>query len=168
MKRKPPGSIRCVRTPVPWLVKERDLRRYLGRALAACARGRVILVSHRFGDGPMLFAIARESDWEQRVSAAFASFRQGRFRRIVLEKMPPINPTALRRTKRRRTKSIHRIPKAVASAGRELFTSRRALAQWLNTPAPWTQGKTPWELLQRGGESEVLAAMKGLLYGNFL
>jgi isochorismate synthase EntC len=73
----------------PWLVKQRDFVRYLGRALAACAAGRVIFFYHRdCRDKKILIALAPYPDWKQLVQAAGLAVANGRYRKVVLANLP--------------------------------------------------------------------------------
>jgi hypothetical protein len=73
---------------VPWLVKKRDLQRYLGRALTACNRGRVIYVFHVIKETKMLCALVRFEDYRPLLLAAHADLVKGRFREVSLETLP--------------------------------------------------------------------------------
>lgn len=80
---------------LPWLVKERDFRRYLGRALDACESGRVVFFYHqpKRKKRQVLLALAPWHDWQKVLAAASASFNSGRYRKVVLEKLPSIKRT---------------------------------------------------------------------------
>lgn len=52
---------------------------------------------------------------------------------------------------------------------RKLFTSDKAVAQWMTTPAPALDGQAPLDLLDTElGAREVEAVLQGLAYGNVL
>lgn len=70
----------------PWLVKQRDLQRYLGRALTACKKGRVIFFFHTLENEKRLFSLVRLEDHSTLLSAARTDFVRGRFREVSLEK----------------------------------------------------------------------------------
>lgn len=71
---------------IPWLVEGRDLRRYLGRALDACKKGRVIFLYHIVKRTKRLFSLARLKDHQELLSAARADLTRGRFRNMTLAK----------------------------------------------------------------------------------
>ena len=71
---------------VPWIVKSRDLRRYIGRALDACKKGRIIFFYYGIKDERQLFSLCPVRDFEQRIAAARADLARGRFREVSLEK----------------------------------------------------------------------------------
>ncbi len=75
---------------IPWFVSERDFRRYLGRALNACAQGRVVFFYHldRAKKKKLLLALAPYPDWKRELEVALVSFAGGRCRRVVLEDLP--------------------------------------------------------------------------------
>ena len=77
---------------IPWLVKERDLRRYLNRALRACQRGRVIFFyfQTRKEDNAFLLALSPYHDWRRILSVARKSWKAGRVRHVRLEDLPPL------------------------------------------------------------------------------
>lgn len=74
----------------PWLVKERDLRRYLGRAMAACASGRVIFFYHNHRKSGMkrLLALTPYPDCEATLYAASLAFKSGKYCEVVLADLP--------------------------------------------------------------------------------
>lgn len=76
----------------PWLVKQRDLRRYLYRAIRACQKGRVIFFYFpvRKNGTPELLALSPYQDWERILSAAGKSLKAGRVRHVRLEDLPPL------------------------------------------------------------------------------
>lgn len=82
-------------TPIPWLVSERDFRRYLGRAVNACMRGRVVFFYHRNRETQQraLLALVPYSDWEHRLAIARASIDAGRVRVVRLGKDSPAHVT---------------------------------------------------------------------------
>lgn len=69
---------------VPWLVKERDLRRNFSRAIAPCKKGRVIFFSHKCDGLKLLVAMFRDQDRATLLPAAFIDFVSGRYRKVVL------------------------------------------------------------------------------------
>lgn len=73
---------------VPWLVKERDLRRYLGRAFTACKKGRVIIFFHCFKNTKRYLSLVRLEDHRTLLAAARTDFARGRFREVSLEHLP--------------------------------------------------------------------------------
>lgn len=87
-----PGS-KNKHLPIPWLVGWSDFRRYLGRALDACEKGRVVLfiVPTHIKPGTerqRLMAVAHKNRWEEAACAAIEAFDQGRFRRVRLASLP--------------------------------------------------------------------------------
>lgn len=72
---------------MPWLVKRRDFQRYLGRALTACDRGRVIYVFHVAKETKILCALVRFKDYRSLLWAAHADLIKGRFRKVSLERL---------------------------------------------------------------------------------
>ncbi len=70
----------------PWLVKERDLRRYFGRAIDACMSGRVVFVYHNYTQSPKrgLLMLAPYPDLESTLQAARLAFKMGKYREVVL------------------------------------------------------------------------------------
>jgi len=70
---------------IPWLVKRCDLQRYLGRALTACDRGRVIYVFHAIKGGCALCVLVRFKDFSALLLAAHADLLKGRVRKVSLE-----------------------------------------------------------------------------------
>lgn len=79
-------------SPIPWLVKPRDLRRYLYRAIRACQKGRVIFFYFpvRKNGPPELLALSPYQNWERILSVAGKSLREGRVRHVRLEDLPPL------------------------------------------------------------------------------
>lgn len=78
---------------IPWLVKFRDLQRYLYRAAHACHRGRVLFFYYRIKNGKAadLFVLSPYHHDHHRVLAdASASFAAGRVKGIRLEDLPAI------------------------------------------------------------------------------
>lgn len=87
------------RSPIPWFVGWSDFRRYLGRALDACEKGRVVLfvIPKHFKPGTerqRLFAVAHKNRWQEAARAAIEAFDQGRFRRVRLSSLPSKRDTA--------------------------------------------------------------------------
>jgi hypothetical protein len=78
----------CPRHLVPWLVKERDLRRYLGRAFKACLKGRVVLFVHTYKQKCWLLSLALDKNHDALVEAAWINFQKGRYRKVVLANLP--------------------------------------------------------------------------------
>ncbi len=81
------------RRPVPWLVTVSDLRRYLGRALDQCDRGRVVFFFYRprsgAGKGRSFLVSLIPAGAEQHVlDTAVRDFRSGRFQIARLATMP--------------------------------------------------------------------------------
>jgi len=73
---------------IPWMVGRSDLRRYLGRALDQCERGRMILIhAEPGGTGPVLLLSSVKADDHDR-AAALAAFRAGRFKHVRLAALP--------------------------------------------------------------------------------
>lgn len=79
-------------TLIPWLVKERDLRRYLSRAIRACQRGRVIFFYYqtRKEGTANLLALTPYHEWERILFVARKSLNAGRVRHVRLEDLPPL------------------------------------------------------------------------------
>ncbi len=77
---------------IPWLVKYRDLQRYLYRATRACQRGRVIYFYYRARkEGTAYFlALSPFHDSRRILSAARKSLKAGRVRHVRLEDLPPL------------------------------------------------------------------------------
>ena len=74
---------------LPWLVTQRDLHRYLSRALDACERGHVLLFWHRQSRNKrMLLSLVPHTNWEQRLAQAMVAYRGARYRRVTLKKLP--------------------------------------------------------------------------------
>ena len=73
---------------VPWLVKKRDLQRYLGRALAACAKGRVLFFFHTVKGTRRLFSLVRFEDYRLLLPAALADLTKRHYREVSLERLP--------------------------------------------------------------------------------
>lgn len=74
---------------LPWLITQRDLHRYLGRALDACERGHVLLFWHRQSrEKRVLLSLVPHSNWEQRLTAALMAFHCARYRKVTLAKLP--------------------------------------------------------------------------------
>lgn len=73
---------------VPWLVKQRDLHRYLGRALAACKKGRVLFFFHTVKGTRRLFSLVRFEDHRLLLLAGRADLTKRRYREVSLEKLP--------------------------------------------------------------------------------
>jgi len=80
------------RRPIPWLVKFRDLQRYLYRAVRACARGHVIFFYYRIkrGEAEQLFTLSPYPDHRGVLADARESFGAGRVNKIRLEDLPAI------------------------------------------------------------------------------
>ena len=72
----------------PWLVKERDLRRYLGRALGACKSGRVVFFYRTYEGSPQLMALSPYPDDDDVLPAARDAMANGRYRKVVLQNLP--------------------------------------------------------------------------------
>ena len=72
--------------PVPWLVGWSDLRRYLGRALDACERGRVVFFVRP--GGRQMYALAPEDAEPLVVWTARCDMDRGWYRRVVLAELP--------------------------------------------------------------------------------
>lgn len=85
--RKTNALPRRSRTLVPWLVKEGDLRRYLGRAVTVCDRGRVIFFFHIVNGRRKLLSLVRLKEHDFLLSAARADFAQGRYKTVSLERL---------------------------------------------------------------------------------
>jgi hypothetical protein len=84
---------------IPWLVGHTDLRRYLGRALNECEKGRVIFVYFKpRGQGPLILLVSIHSCPEL-IGAAVEAFHAGRFKRVRLEALPRLNPKTGARTR---------------------------------------------------------------------
>ena len=83
------ASLSSAHRLLPWLVKERYLRRYLGRALDACDRGRVIFFYHRMvrpqKKGRRILMMLVSIKHDTALSAALNDFCSNRFREIKLE-----------------------------------------------------------------------------------
>lgn len=77
---------------IPWLVKFRDLQRYLYRAVRACARGRVVFFYYRVkrGEAEQLLMLSPYHDHQRVLADARASLAAGRVRTIRLEDLPSI------------------------------------------------------------------------------
>ena len=83
---------------IPWLVGHTDLRRYLGRALNECEKGRVIFVySKPRGQGSLILLVSIQSSPEL-IGAAVAAFHAGRFKRVRLGGATPAKPQKGART----------------------------------------------------------------------
>jgi len=80
-----------MKSKTPWLVKERDLRRYLGRAVRACMSGRVVFFynNQRKSGGKRLLGLSPHPGWETASQAALVSFKRGKYREVVLADLPP-------------------------------------------------------------------------------
>jgi hypothetical protein len=79
------------RNLLPWLVTQRDLTRYFGRALRACKRGRVLFFLNRPAREPaMLIALLSYPTYADRLAEAFRSYQSGRFRKMKLENRPDL------------------------------------------------------------------------------
>ena len=74
---------------LPWLVKERDLRRYLGRALDACISGRVVFFFHRYKGAKRMLSLSSFPDAEDALIAAGVDLAKGKYRNVVLADLPP-------------------------------------------------------------------------------
>lgn len=79
--------VRPRRQLVPWLVKERDLRRYLGRAVDFCGIARVLFFYHTHKHERRLLALVPIKDSQQRIAEATLDFTQGRYLEVVLENL---------------------------------------------------------------------------------
>ena len=75
----------------PWLVKKRDLLRYLGRAMDACQKGRVILFYHRYKGRKELIALFHERGHDHLCAAACLDFASGRYRKVTLAERPKLS-----------------------------------------------------------------------------
>ena len=81
-----------MRKLIPWLVGHTDLRRYLGRALSECQKGRVIfLYSKPRSQGSLILLVPVNSSPTQ-MEAAIAAFHAGRFKKVRLEALPRLKP----------------------------------------------------------------------------
>jgi len=70
------------------LVTQRDLHRYLSRALDACERGHVLLFRHQLNRKKrVLLALVPHSNWEQRLTQAMVAYRGARYRTVTLAKL---------------------------------------------------------------------------------
>ena len=79
-----------MRALIPWLVAERDLRRYLSRALRVCKSGRVIFFYHADKNRKVLLALSRYPDSRGALSSAFRMFAEGQVKKVRLEDLPKI------------------------------------------------------------------------------
>lgn len=73
---------------LPWLVKERDLRRYFGRAMDACISGRVIFFYHRYKGAKRMLSLSSFPDAEDALIAARVAIAKGKYREVVLADLP--------------------------------------------------------------------------------
>lgn len=73
---------------LPWLVKERDLRRYLGRAIKACKSGRVVFFNHQYKGTKRMLSLSSFPDSGDALLAASAALAKGEFRDVVLADLP--------------------------------------------------------------------------------
>ena len=81
-----------MRKLIPWLVGHTDLRRYLGRALSECQKGRVFFIySKPRGQGALILLAPLNSSPEQ-MDAAVAAFHAGCFKRVRLGALPRLKP----------------------------------------------------------------------------
>lgn len=76
---------------VPWLVKKRDIGRYLGRAMAACKKGRVIIFYHKYKGRNVPLIMSRVRDRATLCPAACLDFASGRYRKVVLADLPKLS-----------------------------------------------------------------------------
>lgn len=91
--KKTPKQHRGPRRLIPWLVVASDLRRCFWQACDQCARGRVMLVYHKFRFGPnrgqrQLLGFSPLSLYPETLKAALADYQRGRFRRMRLSTLP--------------------------------------------------------------------------------
>ena len=77
---------------LPWLVKERDLRRYLGRAIKACKSGRVVFFCHSFKGTKQMLTLSSFPDPEEALIAARIAFMKGEYSEVVLADLPRKRP----------------------------------------------------------------------------
>lgn len=73
---------------VPWLVKERDFRRHVGRAIAACKKGRVIYAVLTVNGIKSLVSLVRPDGQRSLLLAAKADLARGRFCKVSLKNCP--------------------------------------------------------------------------------
>lgn len=83
-----PGSKKNMKSKTPWLVKERDLRRHLGRAVAACSSGRVIFFNYHYKGTNRMLVLAPYPDSNRVLIDAKVDFENGKYRKVVLADLP--------------------------------------------------------------------------------
>ena len=77
-----------MKSKTPWLVKERDLRRYLGRAIDACKSGRVVVFYHRYKGTKRMLSLSSFPDSEDTLGATRVALSKGEYREVVLADLP--------------------------------------------------------------------------------
>jgi len=172
------------RKSVRWEVR----RRSHPRAISSTVKWQLCLILRQFGEGKDVASLTIYKLLEMPAPRAVEAIRAGlpmaefdavaETFRITTDRLATllgISPRTLRHHRKQdavlsrdHSEKLLRMGR-IRSVGRKLFTTDRALVEWLDSSAPSLSGRTPFEMLDTElGAREVESVLQGLVHGNVM